>query len=122
MTDGPDEWVLASHNAGKVRELNALFAHLPIVLRTAGELELPEPEETGATFEANAELKAVAAARGTGQPAVADDSGVAVHVLGGAPGIHTGRWAGEGRDFEVARRRVQERLVELGPGASRRAT
>ncbi len=51
-----------------------------------GELELPEPEETGATFEANAELKAVAAARGTGQPAVADDSGVAVHVLGGEPG------------------------------------
>jgi XTP/dITP diphosphohydrolase len=122
MTDRPDEWVLASHNTGKVRELNALFAHFPIVLRTAGELELPEPEETGATFEANAELKAVAAARGTGQPAVADDSGVAVHVLGGAPGIHTGRWAGEGRDFELARRRVQERLVELGPGASRRAT
>lgn len=122
MTDRPDEWVLASHNAGKVRELNALFAHLPIVLRTAGELELPEPEETGATFEANAELKAIAAARATGQPAVADDSGVAVHALGGEPGIHTGRWAGEGRDFEVARRRVQERLVELGPGASRRAT
>ncbi len=122
MTDRPDEWVLASHNAGKVRELSTLFAHLPVVLRTAGELELPEPEETGATFEANAELKAIDAARATGQPAVADDSGVAVHVLGGEPGIHTGRWAGEGRDFEVARRRVQERLVELGPGVSRRAT
>jgi XTP/dITP diphosphohydrolase len=117
-----DEWVLASHNAGKVRELNALFAHLPIVLRTAGELELPEPEETGATFEANAELKAIAAAGATGKPSVADDSGVVVHALGGEPGIHTGRWAGEGRDFGVARRRVQDRLVQIGPEASRRAT
>lgn len=122
MAEPSDEWVLASHNAGKVQELKALFAHLPIVLRTAGEIELPEPEETGTTFEANAELKATAAARVTGQPAVADDSGVVVHALGGEPGIHTGRWAGEGRDFGVARRRVQDRLVEIGPETSRRAT
>jgi len=116
------EWVLASHNAGKVKELNALFAELPVVLRAAEDLELPEPEETGTTFEANAELKALAAARATGQPAVSDDSGVAVHALAGEPGIHTGRWAGEGRDFELARRRVQDRLTAIGPEASRRAT
>jgi XTP/dITP diphosphohydrolase len=122
MAERSEEWVLASHNAGKVRELNALFAHLPIALRTAGELELPEPEETGATFEANAELKAIAAARATGQPAVSDDSGVAVHALAGEPGIHTGRWAGEGRDFDLARRRVQDRLEAIGSEASRRAT
>ncbi len=122
MTGSPDEWVLASHNAGKVRELSALFAGLPVVLRMAEDLELPEPEETGTTFEANAELKAVAAARATGRPAVSDDSGVAVHALAGEPGIHTGRWAGERRDFELARRRVQNRLAEIGPDASRRAT
>jgi len=122
MTERTEEWVLASHNVGKVRELNALFAHLPVVLRAAAELDLPEPEETGATFEANAELKAVAAAEATGQPAVSDDSGVAVHALGGEPGIHTGRWAGEDRDFDVARRRVHDALERLGPDASRRAT
>ena len=122
MTERRYEWVLASHNEGKVRELNALFAGLPVVLRAAEDLELPEPEETGTTFEANAELKALAAARAAGQPAVSDDSGVAVHALGGEPGIHTGRWAGDERDFELARRRVQDRLTEVGPQASRRAT
>ena len=122
MTERRYEWVLASHNEGKVRELSALFAGLPVVLRAAEDLELPEPEETGTTFEANAELKALAAARATGQPAVSDDSGVAVHALGGEPGIHTGRWAGDERDFELARRRVQDRLTEVGPQASRRAT
>jgi XTP/dITP diphosphohydrolase len=122
MTDSPEHWVLASHNTGKVRELNALFAGLPVALRAAEDLELPEPEESGATFEANAELKAVAASKATGQPAVSDDSGVAVHALAGEPGIHTGRWAGEGRDFALARRRVQDRLAEIGPDASRRAT
>ena len=122
MTERRFEWVLASHNEGKVRELSALFAGLPVVLRAAEDLELPEPEETGTTFEANAELKALAAARATGQPAVSDDSGVAVHALGGEPGIHTGRWAGDERDFELARRRVQDRLTEVGPQASRRAT
>jgi XTP/dITP diphosphohydrolase len=122
MAEAFHEWVLASHNAGKVRELNALFAELPVVLRAAGDLDLREPEETATTFEGNAELKALAAARVTGQPSVADDSGVAVHALGGEPGIHTGRWAGEGRDFGLARRRVEDRLAEIGPGASRRAT
>lgn len=122
MTEPPDEWILASHNPGKVRELQALFAELPVRLRTAEDLELPEPEETGSTFEANAELKALAAARIAGRPALSDDSGVEVFALDGEPGIHTGRWAGPERDFDVARRRVHERLAEIGPEASRRAT
>jgi XTP/dITP diphosphohydrolase len=94
---------------------------LPVELRSAAKLNLPEPEETGTTFEANARLKAVAASSATGLPSVADDSGVEVFALGGEPGIHTGRWAGPERDFDLARRRVEERLAELGPDASRRA-
>ena len=121
MTARVKEWVLASHNPGKVRELNALFANLPVRLTSAADLDLPEPEETGATFEANAELKAVAASLGANRPALADDSGVEVDALHGEPGIHTKRWAGPGGDFAVARRRVQERLVALGPETSRRA-
>lgn len=117
-----DEWVLATHNPGKVREFSRLFAEIPIRLRSATDLELPEPEETGSTFEANAELKALAAAKAVGLPALADDSGVAVHALDGEPGIHTGRWAGDGRDFGLARRRVHNCLSELGPQGSRRAT
>ena len=121
MTADRARWVLASHNEGKVRELHALFLGLPVTLVTARDLDLPEPEETGATFEANAELKAVAAAEATGMPALADDSGVEVLALDGEPGIYTGRWAGPERDFDVARRRVQARLEELGDDASRRA-
>ncbi|MGB5694943.1 MAG: non-canonical purine NTP pyrophosphatase [Polyangiales bacterium] len=117
-----EEWALATHNEGKVKELAALFAELRIVLRPARDLELPEPEETGETFEANAMLKAVAAATATGLPALADDSGVAVHALGGEPGVQTARWAGDERDFELARQRVQARLIELGPETNRRAT
>ena len=116
-----EEWVLASHNEGKVRELGRLFEDLPVLFRSAAELELPEPEETGTTFEANAELKATVAASATGLPALADDSGVAVLALGGEPGIHTARWAGPLRDFGIARRRVQTRLEEIGHEVSRRA-
>ena len=122
MTARAERWVLASHNEGKVRELRALFDGLPVDLVGAGDFDLPEPEETGATYEANAELKAVAAAKVTGCPAIADDSGVSVDALGGEPGIYTGRWAGSDRNFDVARRRVEARLAELGPSASRRAT
>ncbi len=122
MSARSDDWVLATHNAGKTRELRDLFAKLPVRLTSAKDLELPEPEETGTTFEANAELKALAAAQATGRVAIADDSGVAVHALGGEPGIHTARWAGEGRDFNIARRRVEARLRELGERVSRRAT
>jgi XTP/dITP diphosphohydrolase len=122
MSEAVAEWVLASHNSGKVRELRELLAPFPVRLRSAAELGLPEPAETGSTFEANAELKALAAAKATGRPALADDSGVEVDAFGGEPGIHTVHWAGSGGDFSVARRRVQTRLAELGPDASRRAT
>lgn len=122
MTEASNDWVLATHNSGKARELRALFGKLPVRLTSAVDLELPEPEETGATFEANAELKALAAAQVSGRIALADDSGVAAHALGGEPGIHTARWAGEARDFDVARRRVEAELQELGADASRRAS
>jgi XTP/dITP diphosphohydrolase len=115
-------WVLASHNQGKLREIQALFQELPVELQNAGELGLPEPEETGTTFEANAELKAVAAAQATGLVALSDDSGVEVHALGGEPGVYTANWAGPKRDFAVARQRVEDRLQELGDDVSRRAT
>ena len=121
MSESFTDWVLATHNAGKAKEIRQLFADLPIRLHTAADLGLPEPEETGASFEANAELKAVAAARAAGLPALADDSGVEVEALGGEPGIHTKRWAGPDADFAVARRRVQEALAKLGPQTSRRA-
>lgn len=117
-----ETWVLASHNAGKLREIQALFQTLPIELTNAGDLGLPEPEETGTTFEANAELKARAAADATGMVALADDSGVEVHALDGEPGIYTARWAGPDRDFAIAMRRVHDRLASLGDEASWRAT
>lgn len=119
---GRGEWLLASHNAGKVREFIALFDNAPVRLRLATDFDLPAPEETGSTFEANAELKASAAMNATGMTSLADDSGVAAHGLSGEPGIHTGRWAGVDRNFEVARQRVQDELMKLGPAANRRAT
>ena len=117
-----EHWVLASHNRGKLVEIQDLFRELPVELRNAEDLGLPEPEETGTTFEANAELKARAAADATGLVSLADDSGVEVHALDGEPGIYTARWAGPERDFAIARQRVHDRLAELGDGASWRAT
>jgi XTP/dITP diphosphohydrolase len=121
MKEPPADWVLATHNPGKAGELRALFAELPIRLSAAADLDLPEPEETGTTFEANAELKAIAAASACGLPALADDSGVEVEALGGEPGIDTKLWAGPGADFAVARSRVSVELEKLGDQASRRA-
>jgi XTP/dITP diphosphohydrolase len=106
--------VVASHNAGKVREIRELVAPHGLAVVSAGELGLAEPEETGATFAANAELKAVAAARGSGLPALSDDSGLEVEALGGAPGIYSARWAGEAKDFAVAMRRVAEEVRGRG--------
>ncbi|ESR25945.1 non-canonical purine NTP pyrophosphatase [Lutibaculum baratangense] len=106
--------VIASHNEGKVREIGELLAPFGVETVSAGELGLPEPEETGSTFEANAELKALAAATGSGLPALADDSGLEVDALGGAPGIHTARWAGPERDFAMAMRNVEEKLQAKG--------
>jgi XTP/dITP diphosphohydrolase len=103
--------VLASHNPGKVREIEALLAPFGVAVASAAALGLPEPEETGATFEANAELKARAAATGAGEPALADDSGLVVAALGGDPGIYSARWAGPAKDFAVAMRRVEDELA-----------
>ena len=101
--------VIASHNAGKVREIAELLAPWGIEGVAAATLGLPEPEETGATFPANAELKAHAAAV-AGMPALADDSGLAVAALDGAPGIYSARWAGPDRNFTRAMADVHERL------------
>lgn len=102
--------VIASHNAGKVREIGDLMAPFGVEVVSAGELDLPEPEETGDTFVANALLKAHAAAEGANLPALADDSGLAVNALDGAPGIYSARWAGPGKDFSVAMEKVEELL------------
>ena len=107
-----EQLVVASHNPGKIAEIDALLA--PFGVRTVGAaaLGLPEPEETGTTFEGNAVLKARAAAEASGLPAVADDSGIVVPALGGAPGIYSARWAGPDKDFRVAMARVQRELGE----------
>ena len=102
--------VIASHNTGKIREIGDLLQDFDIEIVSAGALDLPEPEETGTTFVANARLKAEAAATGSGLPALADDSGLAVAALGGAPGIYSARWAGETKDFEAAMRQVHDKI------------
>lgn len=109
--------VLATHNAGKIRELNDLLAPFGLATVSARDLGLAEPEEIGDSFEANAALKALAAAQRAGALALADDSGLAVDALGGAPGIHSARWAGEGRDFAAAMRRVEDELARRGAAA-----
>ena len=102
--------VIASHNRGKLAEIAELMQPFAIAVASAGDLGLPEPEETGTTFEANAELKALAAAQASGLPALADDSGLAVAALDGAPGIYSARWAGPDRNFARAMALVEERL------------
>lgn len=110
--------VVASHNAGKVREIRDLLAPFGLDVVSAGDIGLPEPDETETTFIGNAELKARAAAAASGLPALADDSGIEVHALGGEPGIYTARWAGPERDFFVAMKKVNDALAET---ADRRA-
>jgi XTP/dITP diphosphohydrolase len=117
-----DRLVIASHNQGKIREIAALMAPFGITVVSAGALGLPEPEETGATFEENAALKAHAAAEGSGLPALADDSGLVVAALGGDPGIYSARWAGPGKDFALAMQRVEDGLASqerIGQGDRR---
>jgi XTP/dITP diphosphohydrolase len=104
--------VVASHNPGKVREIKALLGPHGIEPVSAGDLKLPEPEETGLTFIANAELKARAAADASGHAALADDSGLWVDALDGAPGIYSARWAGPTKDFRIAMARVEKELKE----------
>jgi XTP/dITP diphosphohydrolase len=106
--------VIASHNEGKVREIADLLAPFGIDVVSAGKLGLPEPVETGATFAENAALKAASAAKASGLPALADDSGLEVRALGGAPGIHSARWGGEAKDFGLAMERVHRELEAAG--------
>jgi XTP/dITP diphosphohydrolase len=113
-----DTLVIASHNQGKVREIAELLASHVAHVVSAGELGLPEPEETGTSFRANAELKARASAEGSGRIALADDSGLVVPALGGQPGIYSARWAEPGRDFGVAMERIRRELPKgEGEGA-----
>lgn len=109
--DSGSRLVVASHNAGKVREIRDLLAPFSIDVVSAGDLDLPEPEETGTTYAENAALKALASAQGANLPALADDSGVSVRALGGEPGIYSARWAGPSKDFGLAMRKVEEALV-----------
>ena len=117
----PGKLVIASHNSGKVREIRALLGPLGIEPVSAAELDLPEPEETGTTFVANAELKALQAADLSGLPALADDSGLCVEALNNDPGIFSARWAGETKDFAIAMRRVEDKLAALPPETGRDA-
>jgi XTP/dITP diphosphohydrolase len=113
----PGRLVIASHNAGKVREIRDLLAPYGIEPVSAADLDLPEPEETGTTFIANAELKAMQAADLSGLPALADDSGLCVDALNGDPGIFSARWAGPDKDFGHAMRLVHEAVAAKGPEA-----
>jgi XTP/dITP diphosphohydrolase len=103
--------VLASHNQGKVRELDVLLKPLRIEVIASAALGLPEPVEDGDSFAANARIKAHAAAKASGLPALADDSGVVVQALDGKPGVHSARWAEPGKDFARAMARVRDELV-----------
>jgi XTP/dITP diphosphohydrolase len=104
--------VIATHNKGKLAEMRELLARHGVEAISAGDLSLPEPDETGTSFAANAHIKAEAAARAAGLPAFADDSGLAVDALDGAPGIYSARWAGEAKDFRHAMERVEAGLRE----------
>lgn len=114
-----DRLIVATHNPGKVREIGALVAALGIDAIAAGDLGLPEPEETGDTFIANAVLKAQAAAHGAQMPALADDSGLCVDGIGGDPGVWSARWCGPDKDFRVGIQAVEDALAAHGVGAAR---
>jgi XTP/dITP diphosphohydrolase len=110
--------VIASHNPGKIVEIGALLAPYSVEAIGADALGLPEPEETETTFEGNAALKAHAAVKATGLPALADDSGLVVPALDGAPGIYSARWAGPTKDFSLAMTRVHHELGDKNRAAS----
>jgi len=109
-----DKIVVASHNEGKVKEIRELLAPHRLDVTGAAQLDLDEPEETGSSFAENARLKAEAAAAASGLPALADDSGLSVAALDGAPGIFSARWAGPQKDFRVAMRRVEDEMRRSG--------
>jgi XTP/dITP diphosphohydrolase len=106
--------VIATHNPGKLAEMRELLAPYGIEAISAGELDLPEPEETGDTFAANARIKATAAANAAQLPAFADDSGLVVDALDGQPGIYSARWAGPSKDFAAAMKQIERLLQERG--------
>jgi XTP/dITP diphosphohydrolase len=112
--------VIATHNAGKLREMQELLAPFGVEAVSAGELGLPAPAETGHMFAENAAIKAHAAAKATGLPALSDDSGLCVHALDGAPGLFTADWAGPNKDFQGAMARV-ERELQKRQATDRRA-
>ncbi|ARE40610.1 Nucleoside 5-triphosphatase RdgB (dHAPTP, dITP, XTP-specific) [Rhodovulum sp. P5] len=118
-----DTLLVATHNHGKLEEIAHLLEPYAIKVTGAGEMNLPEPEETETTFVGNARIKAHAAARATGLPALADDSGLAVDALGGEPGVYTADWAetGSGRDFPMAMERVWRKLEEVAAPEPRTA-
>ena len=120
----PGRLVLATHNAGKVREIGALLVPYGMDVVAAGDLGLPEPAETEDSFAGNALIKARAAANGSGLVALADDSGLCVDALGGAPGVYTADWAEtpSGRDWLLAMTKVEDRLAAQGPDAARTAS
>jgi XTP/dITP diphosphohydrolase len=109
-----DKLVIATHNPGKLAEMKELLAPYGIEAVSAGELGLGEPDETGSDFRSNAAIKAVAAARATKLPAFADDSGIVVDALDGAPGIYSARWAGPAKDFAAAMAQIERLLQERG--------
>jgi XTP/dITP diphosphohydrolase len=106
--------VIATHNPGKLREMRELLEPFGVDPVAAGELDLTEPDETGTSFRENARIKAEAAARAAGLPAFADDSGLVVDALGGAPGIHSARWAGPNKDFRAAMEKINHKLRNCG--------
>lgn len=116
---GGQKLVIATHNAGKLREIGNLLRPLGIEVVSAGDLGLPEPKETESSFAGNARIKAHAAARASGMPALSDDSGLSVDALDGAPGVYTADWAEtpDGRDFPMAMKKVHDLLVERGAAA-----
>ena len=107
-----DTLIIATHNTGKLNEIHQLLGNSPLNLLSAQDIDLPEPEETGTTFIANAELKAKAAYEATGKPCVADDSGLCVDALNGEPGIYTARWAG--RDYQMGMQKLEAAIKETG--------
>ncbi|MCX5581365.1 non-canonical purine NTP pyrophosphatase [Kaistia terrae] len=109
-----DTLVLASHNGGKLREFAGLLAPFGLKVISAGELGLPVPDETGTTFEENAAIKAHAAAKASGFPALSDDSGLCVDAIGGDPGVYSADWAAPDGDFARAMRNVEEKLQQAG--------
>jgi XTP/dITP diphosphohydrolase len=106
--------VIATHNPGKLAEMRELLTPYGIEAVSAGELGLPEPDETDNGFRSNAAIKAIAAAQATGLPAFADDSGIVVDALDGAPGIYSARWAGPTKDFNAAMAQIERLLQERG--------